>query len=269
MMFGSVAELIAAETKVDLGAAATFGALAGYFVNVTLGVHLVWATFGAVLIGAAGGALFDLGVWRPLRRRGTGLVAMLVISIGLSLFLRYVFLYQFGGRTRPYAQYSVQRAIDLGPVSIAPKSQVIIALSVATLVGVGLILQFTRYGKAMRAVADNPDLASSSGIDVDRVILLVWAFGGGLAALGGVFFGLSEQVSFQMGFQLLLLMFAGVVLGGLGTAYGALLGSSRLSATSSTAGTGSSPRFIRAKRPAFQSLLAKFRPGAKVASRSS
>ena len=80
-------------------------------------------------------------------------------------------------------------------------------------------------GKAIRAVADNRDLAESSGIDVDRVIHFVWAAGAGLAALGGILQGLSEQVSWQMGFQLLLLMFAGVTLGGLGTAYGALVGS--------------------------------------------
>ena len=93
------------------------------------------------------------------------------------------------------------------------------------MIGVGLLLQRTKIGKAMRAVADNKDLAASSGIDVDRVILFVWAAGGGLAAFGGVLFGVTEQVSFQMGFRLLLLMFAGVTLGGLGTAYGALVGS--------------------------------------------
>jgi branched-chain amino acid transport system permease protein len=74
-------------------------------------------------------------------------------------------------------------------------------------------------------VSVNPDLAASSGIDVDRVILFVWALGGGLAALGGVLFGVQQQVQFEMGFRLLLLMFAGITLGGLGTAYGALVGS--------------------------------------------
>jgi branched-chain amino acid transport system permease protein len=93
------------------------------------------------------------------------------------------------------------------------------------LVAVATFLQRTRTGKAMRAVADNRDLAESSGIDVNRVIGFVWAAGAGLAAIGGILQGLSEQVSFQMGFQLLLLMFAGVTLGGLGTAYGALVGS--------------------------------------------
>jgi branched-chain amino acid transport system permease protein len=98
-------------------------------------------------------------------------------------------------------------------------------ISVIALVGVALFLQRTKTGKAMRAVADNRDLAESSGINVARVITFVWAAGAGLAALGGILQGLSEQVSWQMGFQLLLLMFAGVTLGGLGTAFGALVGS--------------------------------------------
>jgi branched-chain amino acid transport system permease protein len=98
-------------------------------------------------------------------------------------------------------------------------------ISVIALVGVALFLQRTQMGKATRAVADNRDLAESSGINVDRVVTFVWAAGAGLAALGGILQGLSEQVSWQMGFQLLLLMFAGVTLGGLGTAYGALVGS--------------------------------------------
>jgi branched-chain amino acid transport system permease protein len=98
-------------------------------------------------------------------------------------------------------------------------------ISALALVLVALFLSQTRTGKATRAVADNRDLAESSGIDVDRVITFVWAAGAGLAALGGILQGLSEQVTWQMGFQLLLLMFAGTTLGGLGTAYGALVGS--------------------------------------------
>jgi branched-chain amino acid transport system permease protein len=79
-------------------------------------------------------------------------------------------------------------------------------------------------GTAMRAVADNRDLAESSGIDVERVILVTWVVGAGLAGLGGVLQGASETVQWDMGFKLLLLIFAAVVLGGLGTAYGAMVG---------------------------------------------
>lgn len=207
------------------GELVTFGALVAFFFNRTIGMHILWAALIAMFIAGAVGGGLDLSIWRPLRRRKTGLIAMMVVSIGLSFLFRYFFLYQFGGRTRPYQGYNLQRAVDIGPISIAPRDIVIIILSLIVLAGVGLSLQFTRIGKAMRAVSDNPDLAESSGIDVDRVILTVWIAGSALACLGGVFFGLGEQVSFQFGFQLLLLMFAGVVLGGLGTAYGALVGS--------------------------------------------
>jgi branched-chain amino acid transport system permease protein len=206
------------------GELVTWGALAAWFANVRMDMGLVPAAVLGVIAGGAAGALLDRGLWRPLRKRGTGLIAMMVVSIGLSLLLRYVFLYQFGGRSRPFADYTVQRAVDFGPVSITPKDLVAIGIAVAVLLLVAAFLQRTRMGKAMRAVADNPDLAASSGIDVQRVILVVWAFGGALAALGGILIGLGEQVNWQMGFTYLLLMFAGITLGGLGTAYGALVG---------------------------------------------
>jgi len=207
------------------GEIVTFGALMAWIFNQLVGLQLIPAAILAVVVTGAASGLLDVGLWRPLRRRGTGLIAAMVVSIGLSFFLRHLFLYQFGGRTRPYGDYTLQRAVEIGPVEIAPKDMVSIVLSLAVLISFGLLLQRTRWGKATRAVADNPELAASSGIDVDRVVRLVWTVGGGMAALGGVLFGLAEQVGFQLGFQLLLLMFAGITLGGLGTAYGALVGS--------------------------------------------
>jgi branched-chain amino acid transport system permease protein len=149
---------------------------------------------------------------------------MLVISIGLSLLLRHIILILYGSRPRPYADYALQQVMRLGPITITPRDLVVIVLSLLVLAGCGLLLQRTRIGKAMRAVADNRDLAASSGIDVARVVLVVWIIGGALAALGGVLFGVVEVVAWDMGFNLLLLMFAGVILGGLGTAYGAMVG---------------------------------------------
>lgn len=207
------------------GELVTLGALVVWGLNQALGIHLIPAVVIGVVIGAFAGAAQDRALWRPLRDRGTGLIAMLVISIGLSIFARYVFLYFFEGRARPYGQYAVQSAITFGPVRITPKDLWVMGLSVLILIAVGLLLQKTKVGRAMRAVAGNRDLAASSGIDVEKVIMYVWALGGALATLGGVFFGLAESVRWEMGFTLLLLMFAGVVLGGLGTAYGALVGS--------------------------------------------
>jgi neutral amino acid transport system permease protein len=208
------------------GEAVAFGAIVAWFLNSTgPRIPLIFAALLAVVAGALLSGGMERALWRPLRKRGTGLISMLVVSIGLSLFLRHILLYVFGERSLPYREYTVQRALNIGPVSITPRDLTIIILSIIVLGGVGLLLNRTKIGKAMRAVADNKDLAESSGIDVQRVILYVWMLGGGLAALGGVFQGASEAVNWNMGFLLLLLMFAGVILGGIGTAYGALVGS--------------------------------------------
>ena len=207
------------------GELVTIGAIAAWFINVQGGVPLIPAALIAMVIGAGIGALNELAIWRPLRRRGTGLVAALVISIGLSLLLRYLYQIIFGGGSEAYADYRGQRAVDYGPFTMTNADLASIVIALVVLVLVAVMLQRTKIGKAMRAVSDNRDLAASSGINVDRVILIVWALGGALATLGGVLLGLSDEVQWDMGFRLLLLMFAGVTLGGLGTAYGALVGS--------------------------------------------
>ncbi|MFG2877001.1 branched-chain amino acid ABC transporter permease [Streptomyces sp. NPDC048337] len=206
----------------------TIGATFAFFLNASPagpGWHLIPAALAAVVLGALLGAAVDLGVWRPLRARGTGLINMFIVTIGLSLLLRHIVLVLYGTRPGSYAQYDIQRAIDLGPVGITPRDLVVTLLSAATLLGVAALLQRTRIGTAVRAVSDNRDLAEASGIDVRRVVLVVWMLGGALAALGGVFFGLVEIVTWDMGFKLLLLMFAAIILGGLGSAYGAMAGS--------------------------------------------
>ena len=203
----------------------TFGAIVAWWLNADHGMHIFWAALLAIVIGAAAAAFVEKFLWGWLRSRGMSLIAMMIVSIGLSLAARSMLQLLFGGVFRPYRQFYRQDGIDIGPITTTPKDIWMIVLIFVVIVGVASILQFTRIGKAMRAVADNGDLAAASGIDVDRVILFVWVLGGALAALGGVLFGLQQQVHFEMGFRLLLLMFAGIVLGGLGTAYGALVGS--------------------------------------------
>ncbi len=185
---------------------------------------LVAAPLALVLCGLVGWAN-DAWLWRPLRRRGTGLIAAMIVSIGLAILLRYFFQYAFGAGTRSYVDYRGQQGIDVGPISLASKDWYSMAIAVIVLLAVAFALLRTRLGKATRAVADNPALAAASGIDVDRVIRVVWIAGAGLAGLGGILLGLAQQVNFQMGFQILLLIFAAVTLGGLGTAFGALVGS--------------------------------------------
>lgn len=203
----------------------TLGALLAYFFNVLLGLQLVPAAILAVVAAGVLGGFQDRILWRPLRKKGTGLIAQLVVTIGLALFLRGFYLYLFGGSSRPYADYQLQGATDLGPVALTPKDAIAMLICVVMLLGVAYVLLRTRIGKATRAVSDNPALAASSGIDVERVIATVWIAGAALAGLAGILLALGQQVSFQLGFQILLLVFAGVTLGGLGTAFGALVGS--------------------------------------------
>jgi neutral amino acid transport system permease protein len=217
------------------GELVTLGAVVAFFFNAAApgpGWHLVPATVLAVLAGAGVGYVLERGFFRPLRARRTGLIALIVVTIGLSLMLRHLFLIFMGGRPRPYMDYAVQRAVSIGPVNMAPKDMAIIVIALVALAAVGLMLQKTRIGTAMRAVADNRDLAAASGIDVNKVILAVWVIGGGLAALGGVLFGVTESVAWDMGFRLLLIMFAAIILGGLGTAYGAMAGGILIGLTS-------------------------------------
>ncbi|MEN3537789.1 branched-chain amino acid ABC transporter permease [Microbispora sp. ZYX-F-249] len=203
----------------------TFGAMCAYFFNVVVGLPLIWAAVISVVIGGVFGYGQDRFFWGRLRKRGSSLVAMMIISIGLALFLRYIFLFFFGGEGAPFADYNAQPGIQVGPISAAPKNFIAMGIELAVLIVVGLALLKTRVGKAARAVADNPALAASSGINVDGVIRIIWTVGGAIASLAGVMLGLSQNVSYQMGFQILLLVFAGVTLGGLGTAFGALVGS--------------------------------------------
>jgi neutral amino acid transport system permease protein len=202
----------------------TVGAFAAFFLNVSMGVPLLVAAPLAIALTAVFTGGIDRWLWRPLRKRQTGLIAMLVVSIGLGFMLRHVMLLFFGGSRSTYAQYSLQSARTYGLIRLQPAEMIVMGLSVAILIAVGLMLNRTRLGKAMRAVADERDLAESSGIDVERVVLSVWILGGALTATGGIFLGLIESVDYLMGFRLLLLMFAAVILGGLGSAYGAMVG---------------------------------------------
>lgn len=204
----------------------TLAGLLTYYFSAIIGLPVLVAAPLAVLFGAViSGYLQDKLLWKPLRRRGTGLIAMLVVSIGFAIFLRYFFLFIFGGDTRQLPQYAGQAGLEFGLINITPKSILTSFFGVLLIIGATLWLLRTRMGKASRAIADNPALASASGIDVQKVIRAVWILGAALASYAGVIVTINQGVSFLMGQDMLLLIFAAVTLGGLGTANGALVGS--------------------------------------------
>lgn len=218
----------------------TWGTLMAYFFNIyglvgTFGffsvlpppfgggVNFIVATMLATIMGGVLGFVLNRVIFRPSRASGVSLLAQMVMTIGLSILLRYLFVYFFGSRYRVYNEYASQRANKFLGIELTSRDAVAMVVSIIILVAVGVGLTRTRTGRAMRAVSDNRDLAESSGINVERVISQVWIFGGALAALSGTFFGF-DTVKWDIGARILLLVFAAVTLGGLGTSFGALVG---------------------------------------------
>jgi branched-chain amino acid transport system permease protein len=203
----------------------TFGAIIALVFGTWLQIPM-WITIPIVIVaGAALGWSLDAGLWRPLRRRGLGLVQLMIVSIGLSLAVRYIFQFLIGGATYQLPGSGSPRDVRFGPISLSWIDVISMAISIVLLAAVAYWLLRTRIGKATRAISDNPGLAAASGINVDRVIRIVWMLAAALAAIAGVLWAYFRPgVKWDMGTQVLLLIFAAVTLGGLGTAFGALIG---------------------------------------------
>lgn len=201
------------------------GGILGFYLVNQNGMSLWLGGLLVVIICAFTGWLQDRVMWQPLRHRGLGLTQLMIVTIGLSLAMQYSFQYFVGARTvRVVKENPTVR--ELGPVTMTNQSFVAMGIAVLVLAGVGFALLRTRVGRATRAVSDNPALAAASGIDVDKVIRLVWTVAMGLAGLSGLLYALvTNGIKWDSGMQILLLLFAAVTLGGLGTAFGALVGS--------------------------------------------
>lgn len=207
------------------GELVTFGALVAYILNTEQHWSLLFAAPVAIVAGGLFGLFTNGVVYSPLRRKGIGLISQMIVSVGIAIILKNIYLRIAGGRVKAFAAFNNQTCQKLGPVCVTPRDATTAAISLLLLIAVGVALQKTRIGKATRAVSDNADLASSTGIDSQKIIRIVWLVGGMLAAAGGIFRGLDEGATPFLGGNLLFLMFAGITLGGLGSAYGALVGS--------------------------------------------
>ncbi len=201
-----------------------FGALIAYGVDGPLHQSMVVATLAGMAATAALALVLDVVLWKPLRARRAGFMSLFLASIGLALVLRQALLLAAGSQPRTY-DVNPYRVFVLGSVRLSEQQLIAIATAAATIVAVGLFLALTTAGRVLRAMADDRSLAAVAGIDVGRATRLAWLISGLLAGLAGVLAALVEY-SFDpnFGFQLLLPVFAAVVLGGIGSAYGALAG---------------------------------------------
>jgi neutral amino acid transport system permease protein len=201
----------------------TFGAYMAFLMNVTWGVPLAFAVLFAIVMTALLGVAFERVLWRPMRAKKAGFLQLVLMSIGVAFLIRYGIQYVWGTEIRSLDVNTTDTVEFLG-LRIGRTELMVIVIGFVVLTAVGLLLRYSLLGKQMRALADDLDLAETAGIDTSRVILYTWLFAGGLAGLAGVLAGAVTDVRPELGFGLLLAIFAAVILGGIGDAFGALAG---------------------------------------------
>jgi len=201
----------------------TLGAYLTLFFAATLNLGFPVACILAIPLTAAFAVALDLGVWRPMRSKGASRTAIMILSIGVSIAIRNLVIIFF----RPDASrfpLPVSQGMNLGGIILTPFQIGVVLIAFAGMVVVHAVISRTTLGKSMRALADNPDLARITGIKVDRVIRYTWIVSMSLAALAGIMFGSITHLNPNMGWSIILPMFAAAILGGIGNAYGAMAG---------------------------------------------
>lgn len=238
----TVAYLIAGVGAADFGSRLLLDADGGASAT-ELGIDVLASPI-AILIGMAAAALVTIGVALLIDRlvyknlRGAGGIPLLIASVGVALALRYIIALVYTQDARGIIAFPPQRELtlppqwvpgDIGPIAsftVSLHTLTLVSVALLLIIGVHVMLQRTKLGKAMRAMSDNRNLAQITGIPTERIITMTWVIGAGLAGVAGYLIVLDQsQISINFGWFLLLLIFAAVILGGIGSIYGALLGS--------------------------------------------
>lgn len=208
-------------TNFALASHMTIGAFAGFVANVTFGLPAVASLAFAFLVAGLVGVVSDELVLKPFRR--SGFITTAIGSIALTIALENLVRFIFGNQLRGY-DLPIQRDWTLSGIRISPQQVENFVVAVIVMGMLFAFLAFTRTGKSMRAVADNPMLAAIKGINANVVARLVSFVAMGLAGLGGMLIGLDTTIDPLIGFKTILQIFAAAVVGGLGSIPGAVVG---------------------------------------------
>ena len=188
-----------------------------------LGMNFTFSIIISIIICGIFGGLLEIFLFKPLRKSEVGNIAVLVVTIGLSIFFRHIYLLFATGKVQNFPLELERRQTYLF-FDMTPRNFQVLIAGLAVMIFIGLFLSYTKIGKAMRAVRDSNELANISGINSDNIILFTWISSSMLAGLAGIFQAIINDVRYNMGFLILLLIFAGTVLGGIGTSFGAMVG---------------------------------------------
>ena len=227
----------------------------------TFGYPLLIAIPIAIAVVAAGAVVLDMGIYRRLRERGVNSVVISMASLGVAIALRGLVQVLWSGEVQRYPRESRQVFHLPMDVRVAPDAIFIAMVAIVLVAAVYFVLTYTRMGKAMRATADNPDLALVSGIDTRLVIWWTWAMGALLAATAGILLAVYQaQLLPIMGWKFLIPLFAAVILGGLGNPYGALVGAFVIGVTSEVSTQWINPSYKPAVAFAIMIVMLLARP---------
>ena len=233
----------------------------GAYLAFTFVVILKWPFWLSLALacGATGviAIVVDGLVFRNLRRRPP--VILLISSFGVALILRSLIQLIWGADQQVYRQ-GIQRPLSWSGLSIKPDQITIVLGAVLLVLALHLFLQYTRTGKAMRAMADNVDLAQVTGINTEQIVMWTWVLGAVMACAAGVFLGLDTRLHPTMGWRLLLSIFAAAILGGIGKPYGAIAGGLLLGVTSELSTLFVSPEYKSAVAFAILVIMLIVRP---------
>ncbi len=188
-----------------------------------LGMNFTFSIIISIIICGIFGGLLEILLFKPLRKSEVGNIAVLVVTIGLSIFFRHIYLLFATGKVQNFPLELERRQTYLF-FDMTPRNFQVLIAGLSVMIFIGLFLSYTKIGKAMRAVRDSNELANISGINSDNIILFTWVSSSMLAGLAGIFQAIINDVRYNMGFLILLLIFAGTVLGGIGTSFGAMVG---------------------------------------------
>lgn len=201
-------------------AAGAYSTYACWLSGLSLYIAIPLAVIGTALLGA----LIDLGIYRPLRKKNASSLILLLASLGLFIVIQNFISLIFGDDTKTIRSGAVTEGLPIFGARITPIQIVIIVVSGALLLLCWSFMQKTKMGKAMRAVANDPELARVVGIETDLVILFTFTLGSALAAVAAILISLDTDMTPMMGFYALLMGVVAVIAGGIGSIPGAALG---------------------------------------------
>lgn len=190
---------------------------------------LGWSYFtaipAAIILSLLLGSLIEFFIYKPLRKKKSSAIILLLASLGIYIVLQNLISLFFGDDTKSIRTWEVKEGIEIAGAYITPVQVIIVISSAFIVILVSGYLMLAKTGKAMRAVASDSELSKLSGIKSDRIILISFAIGSALAGIAGILVALDVDMTPTMGMNMLLMGVVAMIIGGVGSIWGIVLGS--------------------------------------------